>query len=62
MPSVIGYTYDAAEQCVRCAVKRFGALALDNRTARDREGNEVHAIFSTDEREPNACDSCGEPI
>jgi hypothetical protein len=73
--NVIAYTYDADHHCERCACARFGqdehGWVPD--TATDSEGNEVHALFSTDEWWGNdayegnatatlACGTCGEII
>lgn len=68
MSAVIGYTYNAAAHCVRCTGYRFNATAQGNSNAdannirndaRDREGNPVRPLFSTDETAGGYCDSCG---
>lgn len=66
---IIGYAYEADVHCVRCAVKRFdkfGSVKLGTRDengirtdARDREGNTIHPMFSTDEQlDPEFCGDC----
>ncbi len=54
---IIGYAYEADVHCADCAKVRFnGRLDL----AVDAEGNPVHPIFSTDEKEhPLHCADCG---
>jgi|LakMenEpi03Aug12_release.lakeMendotaPanAssembly.Ray.scaffolds.fasta_scaffold06731_41 hypothetical protein len=54
---VIAYQYEAAVHCIPCARGEFGAR-LDDESAVDSEGNNVHPIFDTDE--VNLCgESCG---
>lgn len=74
--NIIGYTYEADCHCVGCAKKRFMCDInaddyLPSRSdrnyipfdARDREGNTIHAIFSTDENAPNEyCGDCHEKL
>lgn len=40
----IAYTYEADHHCEECTLERFG-----DTYGVDREGNEVHAVFSWDE-------------
>jgi len=69
---IIGYTYEADYHCGVCTEKRFrhgvewvegSASDLDENgvpfTAKDREGNIVRPIFSTDETPPDSiCSGC----
>lgn len=71
MPRIIAYTYEAAMHCPDCTRARFArppdlqrpesfpdrcGVPMD---ARDREGNLVHPVASTDEIErPAYCDTC----
>lgn len=67
---VIGYTADADVWCPACAARNYGAADVgpnhDPRVADfalDNEGNEVHAIFSTDDVPTDwVCNVCAEPI
>lgn len=50
---IIGYTYEADHHCIECAQKRFPALK-EHEELRfpfvvDSEGNEVRAVYDTDE-------------
>lgn len=72
---VIGYTYVADIHCVDCALAAHaaGQFTLDDPlnhgpgddenglpyAATDSEGNPVHPVFSTDEREITHCRDCG---
>lgn len=54
---VIAYQYDAGVHCIHCSREAFG-VRLDDDSAVDSEGNNVHPIFDTDE--VNLCgESCG---
>jgi hypothetical protein len=67
--TVIAYTYEADHHCKDCAVARFG----DHPIWVDSEGNEVGAVFDTDEWYANdiyegnakatlSCGTCGNVI
>ena len=69
----IAYTYEADHHCERCAEQRFGRDEHGDITGTDAEGNEVGALFSTDEWYANelyegaakatlGCGTCGEVI
>lgn len=52
---VVGYSYDAALHCVKCAEDRFAPGPDDSPSDyTDREGNEVHPIFNG----PDAAEEC----
>lgn len=55
---LIGYVYDAAEWCLRCATQRFGSTVPDD--AVDSEGNQLGAIFCWSEpgQGGRRCDDC----
>lgn len=61
---VTGYAFEAGLHCIECATTRFGAddHGWVPATATDREGNDVFAIFSGEEREQDieTCSTCGE--
>lgn len=63
-PRIIGYSYEADIYCPRCTQFRFfdPSVPTDKRDehlvpleAKDREGNRVHPIFSTDEPPEHTC-------
>lgn len=73
---IVGYTYEADVHCPSCAVQDFkdgrlvpsdnyciedeNGLVLD---AKDREGNVIKPVFSTDEdAETMVCGDCGHPL
>lgn len=56
---IIGYAYEADVPCTDCAEDRFGVPALWHGTATDREGNEIHPIFASDESQDDHCGDCG---
>ena len=76
MPRVIAYTFEADVHCADCAVQAAaggrlaadpgGPLGTDEHglpfALRDREGNPVHPVFSTDEAEGLRCGCCGAPL
>lgn len=59
--NILGYTYEAACHCENCAENRFGQKLFDDLDPpTDKEGNEVHPIFETDEFDTEQyCDECG---
>lgn len=59
MPSVIAYAYEADIHCADCAAKRF-----PTGHGTDREGNEIHPVFDTDEQDASGvyCGDCGDEI
>ncbi len=60
MSRIIGWTYEADYHCNDCALKRFGEIGLRNPETKDREGNPLHPVFSTDEvLEDIHCGDCG---
>ena len=61
---IIAFTYEADYHCPTCAIKRFGqTIMADSRGLRDSEGNEPHAVFSTDEiLNEECCGDCFEKI
>jgi hypothetical protein len=56
---VLGYTYEAGIHCRYCAKARFNNLS---EMVRDREGNEVMPIFTTDDMSlcGEMCEDCGD--
>lgn len=70
--TIVAYAYDGAMHCPDCARYRFAnapdlqrpesfpdsqGVPMD---ARDREGNLVHPVFATDDRNgTDHCDTCG---
>jgi len=57
---VIAYTYEASIHCEQCALERF-----PSGEGTDREGNDIHPVFASDEFGPNeivGCDDCGDII
>lgn len=71
MTKIIAYTYDSDIHCVDCTKERFSANAqqaqeytVDENNvlsfAKDSERNPIHAVFSTDEFNPNGayCGDC----
>lgn len=69
---VIGYTFDADVHCPGCARQALQAgqgVAIGqldehgvDSEQRDREGNVVHPIFTTDETAFFCCGDCGNPL
>jgi len=47
--TITGYTYEADTHCQECAEKRFGAKLYGNVPVTDREGNDVHPMYSFEE-------------
>lgn len=59
---IIGYAYEADLHCPECAEKRFGVdpgKIWVRKGAVDREGNQVHPIFVSDEHDPEG-EYCGD--
>lgn len=69
---VIAYTYESDVHCPACAKERFKTQGLagvandelDEHWLRldliDRDGNPIHPVFTTDERNLTHCGNCGE--
>lgn len=64
MPTIVAYIYEEDIHCFGCTIRKFGYIAVMDRTAWDDEGNLVQPVFSTDEiAEPQeGCGTCGEPL
>lgn len=59
--NIVGYTYEAGLHCPDCAKERFGLEDHGKwvrEDATDREGNEVHPLFSWDLEQPDHCETC----
>lgn len=66
---IIAYTYEAAMHCPGCTAARFPGgphLLTDEHGvsmyAIDRECNQVHPVYSTDETNETHCDTCRGPF
>jgi hypothetical protein len=55
---IIGWTFEADTHCTECTCKRFGADIVMDDTARDREGNSVHPIFTWQSEVTEYCGDC----
>lgn len=53
--NIVAYAYNAAIHCTRCAM----LAKMDRIGAKDREGNNAHPVFNTDEEHAGYCDDCG---
>lgn len=65
--NILGYSYDADHHCEACTLAAHGVNGTLPDDAEDSEGNEIHAIFATDEwyetsirtRQVLVCADCG---
>lgn len=58
---VVGYTGDADMYCPECAVARYGEWIVTHDVP-DNEGNNVMAVFLSDEHDGAVCGDCHAPI
>ena len=52
---IVGYTADADVWCAACAEEQYGP---DSGDRKDREGNDVHPLFVSDDYGGESCNSC----
>lgn len=58
---ITGYTHNASATCPNCTPREYRVMFSDTELPKDREGNEVGAIFSTDDTDLT-CEKCGERL
>lgn len=62
--TVIAYTYESDVHCPDCTRERFPQMQerVPYCDLKDRDGNPIHPVFSTEFHDFTACSDCGERI
>jgi hypothetical protein len=61
---IVGYAYEAALHCPKCAEKRFEGQWAEGHPGEDNEGNAPSPVFASDEEGEGGdfCDDCHESL